>query len=102
MNSTIEKDFESKIPFLVNLLFKLYKTNFMVDFCGGVIVVLLLLAFKSLLREKYTNIHKKFPGKLAKKFFFVSKNMPEKFMKKFSEIKFFLSDTSAYTQPSLV
>ena len=45
----------------------------MVDFCGGVIVVLLLLAFKSLLREKYTNIHKKFPGKLAKKFFLCRK-----------------------------
>ena len=56
----------------MNLPFKLYKTNFTVDFCGGVIVVLLLLAFKSLLREKkLIYIHKKFPGKLAKKFFCV-------------------------------
>ena len=87
MNSTIEKDFESKIRFLVNLLFKLYKTNFMVDFCGGVIVVLLLLAFKSLLRKtKWIYIHKKNSRKTGKKVFFVSKNMPEKFMKKFSEI----------------
>ena len=85
MNSTIEKDFESKIRFLVNLLFKLYKTNFMVDFCGGVIVVLLLLAFKSLLREKYTNINKKI-SRISGEEVFVSKNMPEKFMKKFSEI----------------
>ena len=78
MNSTIEKDFESKIRFLVNLPFKLYKTNFMVDFCGGVIVVLLLLA-KSLLREKYTNIHKKFPGKfLAKKFIFLCQKICQK------------------------
>lgn len=82
MNSTIEKDFESKIRFLVNLLFKLYKTNFMVDFCGGVIVVLLLLAFKSLLREKYTNINKKISRKISGEEVFVSKNMLEKFMKK--------------------
>ena len=74
MNSTIEKDFESKIRFLVTLPFKLYKIYFMVDFCGGVIVVLLLLAFKSLLREKnlYTNLHKKFSRKISgvKAYFF--------------------------------
>ena len=51
----------------------------MVDFCGGVIVVLLLLAFKSLLREKYTNINKKISRKISGEEVFVSKNMPEKF-----------------------
>ena len=63
----------------------------MVDFCGGVIVVLLLLAFKSLLREKYTNIHKK---NFSENFIFLCQKICQKNSVKFN---FFIRYFSLYS-----